>query len=436
MHRGVSSRSVSAIRDLLYGPSAGPIVRATPPIQPSDPRASTAPVGSGVRSVAPGLTDSLSDLIEAAVLARIADFTLADALRMPPVIRGVQLICGTLAQMSVVAYRDETMLPDQPRVLRRPSPFISRYELVYQTLYALLAGDEACRHPGNAWWLITDRDGEDQPRAIVQLPASEVAVEWDRKRFQPMTHWRGVNVTGRDLIHIAIGRPPGALLGRSPLAESLDALSIAATAERFAASWFLTSGVPSVVIKVPGSITEDEATKLKTQWLEAHGVEPSPAVLSGGMEVDLPGNDPQKSQMQEAREYGNTVVARILGIPAPLLHVTTSGATITYTNPAGAIDELVKATLAPTYMPLLEFAFGELLPATQSARFNTRELMRVDVAGRFTVYGVAIDKGILDSEDVRAIEGWPRTGPVTGQTFAPQPSAPPAPILEAIPDHV
>ena len=89
---------------------------------------------------------------------------------------------------------------------------------------------------------------------------------------------------------------------------------------------------------------------------EPTAVEPTPAVLSGGIDLDVPDIDPQKSQMQEARDYGNTVVSRLLGIPAPLLHVSTSGATITYVGAAGAIEELVKATLAPTYMPPLEFA--------------------------------------------------------------------------------
>ena len=403
-----------------------------PPIVPAPlPMSAVVPATFGG-----GAPVSLGSLIEAAVAARMSGYTMADAMRMPSVIRAVQVICSVLASMSVVAYRDEAMLDVQPRVLRRPSPFLSRYEFVYQTCYGLLAGDESYSHPGNAWWLITDRDSEELPRAVVQLPNAEVHVEWDAKRFRPVTSWRGHAVPERDLIHIAIGRPVGALLGRSPIEEGLDALGIVATAEAFASSWFLTSGVPSVVLKVPGNITEDEANKLKYQWLASHGIEPTPAVLSGGIDIDVPDIDPQKSQMQEARDYGNTVVSRLLGIPAPLLHVSTSGATITYVGAAGAIEELVKATLAPTYMPPLEFAFGELVPATQSARFNARELLRVDIAQRYGVYQQAIDMGVLVPEDVRAIEGWPRSGPVVGQSYAPQPAPPAGPTLAEVPNVV
>ena len=300
-------------------------------------------------------------------------------------------------------------------------------------MLSLLAGDENYAKPGNAWWYITDRDSEDLPRALILLPNSEVHVEWDERRFLPITRWRGKVIPPRDLQHIAIGRPPGALLGRSPLSEGLDALAVAATAERFAASWYLSGGVPSVVLTVPEKQTPEEALALKTQWLEAHGVDPSPAVLSGGIGIEIPDNDPEKSQMAQSREYGNTTVARLLGIPAAMLHVTSSGATITYTNPAGALEELTKVTLAPIYMPPLEFAFSDLLPATQSARFNTRELLRVDIAARFTLYKDAVDMGVLTNEDIRAIEGWPRTGPVIGQTFAPQPAAPSAPTPSEVP---
>lgn len=411
------------LRDLIYGPDTGPVVRAAAP-PPPEVLGHGAPVNLGT-------------YIEDAVAARLAGFTLQDALRMPSVIRAVQLIAGTLAQMPPIAYRDEVMLDAQPRILRRPSPFGSRYEFVYQTVYSLLAGDEAGVRAGNAWWLVTSRDGEELPTAVILLPASEVRVEWDDKRFRPVTTWRGQVVPERDLVHIAIGRRPGGLLGRSPLEEGLDALAVGDTAERFAASWFASSGIPSVVLKVAGAIDAEEAGKLKAQWMEAHNTDvPTPAVLGGGIELDVPDTDPQRSQLQEARDYTNTVVARLLGVPAPMLHVSTSGATITYVGAAGAMEELVKTTVAPVYMPLLEAAFGELLPRTQSARFNARELLRVDIAQRYDVYQKATAMGVLTAEDVRSIEGWPRTGEVSGQGFAPQPAAPPAPSLAEVPAGV
>jgi phage portal protein BeeE len=101
--------------------------------------------------------------------------------------------------------------------------------------------------------------------------------------------------------------------------------------------------------------------------------------------------------------------------------VATSGATITYTNTAAAIEELVRATIAPTYLPPIEDALSDLLPSTQAVRMDTRQLLRVDITQRFALYQTAITAGIFTAEDARAFEGWARTGPVAGSLYAPAP---------------
>lgn len=418
-------------RELVYGPEPGPIVRAEPPTA-----GSPVPLPRDETANPPGLPPSMLQLITDEVAARTAAFGLKDALRLPSVVRAVQLLCSTVAQFTPVTYRDEVPLAVQPRILRRPSPFGSRYAFLYGTMYALLAGDENADKAGNAFWYVTDRDDERQPRALIQLPASELQVDWDERRFQRLYTWRGRPLAGSDVIHVELGRKPGALLGCSPLAEGIEALAGVAAAETYASSWFWTSGVPTVTLKVTNkpALTADEAATLKAQWMESHGGPVgSPAVLSAGIEDSYPSVDPEKSQLQQARDYGNTVVARLLGIPAALMHVATSGATITYTNPAGAIEELVKATVGPTYMPPIEAALSDLVPSTQAVRLETRELLRMDIAARFGLYGDGIAAGMFTAEDARAIEGWPRTGPIAGQLFAPVPAAPPAPAPALVP---
>lgn len=422
------------LHDLIYGAEAGTIWRAdtlTPPAAGEGPP--SIPTATGAE-----LPGSLLAQIDDAVAARLASFGLADALQIPSVIRAVSLLCSTVAQFAPVAYRDDVQMPVQPRVLRRPSPFGTRYEFLYGTMYALLAGDVNRSKPGNAFWLITDRDTDGQARIVMQLANGEIQVEWDDRRFLPIYRWRGrtLRATGPDLelIHIAIDRPPGALLGRSPIDAGLPALASIVAAEDYASAWFLTSGVPSVVLRTKDEKTREEADALKLQWLEAHSAPgPTPAVLSGGIEDSYPDVDPQGAQLQQTRDYGNTVVARLLGIPAPLLHVATSGSTITYTNTAAALEELVRVTLAPTYMPPIEAALSDLVPSTQSARLDTRDLMRVDIAARFALYGSAITAGIFGAEDARAFEGWPRTGPISGQLYAPTPVAPAAPSIARVP---
>ena len=233
--------------------------------------------------------------------------------------------------------------PEQPRIVSRPSPFQTRYEFIYQTVLSGLT-------TGNAYWLLGDRDYNGFARTAIVLDPAEVSVTWDDKRLQEVITWRNRKlVAGVDVVHLAWGRRPGEVLGRSVIAESLDALSALDAAEEFASSYFLTAGVPSVVIKSSTALTKTEAETLKAQWINAHtGPQSTPAVLSGGIDLDFPGHDPQKSQLQETRAYAATVVARLFGIPAPLLLCETSGATITYLNGNAAFQGFLETTLAPT----------------------------------------------------------------------------------------
>jgi HK97 family phage portal protein len=407
---------VGLLRDLLYGPErSAVIVRAASPPTPRVPETSQPP----------GLPYSVESIIADAIAERTAAFSLANAMQMPAVIRGVQLICSLIAQFAPIAYRGGVPVPDQPRLLTQPAPFGTRYQFIYQTIYSQLAMPGSANTGGDAYWLIVDRDDEGIARSAVVVDPREVTIEWDDRHFLPVYTWRGKEMD-RDFVHLTIGRPPGELHGRSPLVAGLPALAVVAAAEAYALGFFGTSGVPSVTITVPGKLSADEALRLKAQWVEAHsGPAATPAVLSNGMEADYPPVDAQRAQLQESRAYGATITARLLGIPAPLLHVETSGATITYNNAGGALDEFVRATAAPVYLAPLEGYYSELLPRTQTVRFDTGELNRIDVAGRVSVYAEAITAGIMTPAEARLNEGWPTDAPIaSAPAYAATPDLP------------
>jgi HK97 family phage portal protein len=367
----------------VYGPESSPV---TDTVQPMQERADVSDVAS---------------MIYDAMVARQASFSLTDALRLPPVVRSVQLICSTAAQFLPVAYRGAFPLAVQPRIASKPDPFHSRYEFIYQSTYALLT-------EGETFWRIADRDSDGNVRSAFVLPNADVAVQWDDRRFLPRYTWRGQDlILDRDIKHVAIGRPAGELHGVSPLKQALPYLAPIAAAEDYALGFFESGGVPEVVLKAASKLSPTEAAEIKARWVASRlSRGPEPFVHGNDIEPDFPGIDPQKAQMQESRAYGRTIVASLLGIPAALLHVETSGATITYQNPAGAIDELVKGCVAPTYLAPLEQAWSELVPSTQSIRFNLNELQRADIGTRVTTYKTAIDAGLLDPEQAASFEGW------------------------------
>lgn len=430
------------IRDLVYGSESGGAwaLRAAVPTPPAP---APVPAPRAETSDPPGEPLSLEDAIAAAIGRRVAEFTLADALEMPAVIRAVQLICSLIAEFQPIAYRDGTPVPEQPRLLTQPAPFGTRYQFLYQTIYSQLAMAGSAGTGGDAYWLVVDRDELDLPRSAIVLDPGEVRIEWDDRRFLPVYTWReqrvgsrSSDVPARDFLHLTIGRPPGALHGRSPLIAGLGALAVVDAAERYALGFFETSGIPSVVIKAAGKGSPAEAAKLKAQWMAAHaGPEATPAVMfegnTGKLELEYPSVDAEKAQLQQARDRGTTIVAILLGIPAPLLHVMTSGATITYTNAGGALDEFVRATAQPVYLTPLEEYLSTLVPRTQTVRFGTNELYRIDLAGRLNAYAVGIASGVLSAPEARMFEGWPATSPIESvPAYAATPALPALPTSE------
>lgn len=355
---------------------------------------------------------------------RESSFSMAEALQLPAVVRGLDILTSIAASYMPLAYRGGSAMDRQPRIVLKPDPFRTRYEHVSQTVYGLVT--EGC-----AYWRLADHDPESGlPRQAIVLPHSEVNVSWERQPYLPRYDWRGTRLfPGRDLLHITIGRRPGELHGRGPLREGLKHLAAVAAAEEYARDHFLTGGIPPVVIRALAQVppTAEEARKVKQAWMASRGRAAEPAVIGKDYELSFPGANPQQSQLQESRAFGRTVVAVLLGIPAPLLQVETSGATIVYQNASSAIEELTKVTVAPRYLAPVEQAWSDLVPSTQVVRFDLAEMTRADIAARFAIYGTAIDKKILTPQEARAFEGWSATDTEAAHAFDPS-----EPILEAV----
>lgn len=340
------------------------------------------------------VAEALYQLLE----QRAASYGMSRARQLPAVIRGTALLAGTAAALLPLCYRAGQVMTEQPRIVRRPNPHTTRYEHVYQTVRALM-------EDGEAFWRLSYPAGASYPDAALCLSNDEVSVQWDEKRWTRRYWWRGQLQAAGTIKHIRIGGLAGELHGRGPLREGLRFLAPVAAAEDYALTFFTSGGIPATVIKHPGSGNRETAQSLKSAWVESRNG-PEPAVLFGGIDVQFPGVNPENAQMQASRAYGATVVSRLLGIPAALMLVETSGATITYTNPEGAMDDLVKSTLAPQYLAPVEQAWSDLVPAPQVIRFDAGELARIDLRARLEVYKLMLEIGVVTLEGIAAAEGW------------------------------
>jgi HK97 family phage portal protein len=326
-----------------------------------------------------------------------------DYLGIPAVGRARQLLISSIAQLEPVAYRGGVAMENQPAVVTRPQPGITRYEWLAHIASSLIDDGDAI-----LWLPSTGRNAEGWPDTAVVLPAGEVHVEWAVRPITRRYHWQERELLeGRDVLHIAANRLPGELRGRSLFDQYADALERLMNTELYAADWFDTSAVPDVALKFSGSLTDDEAAGVKSKWVSNHR-DHSPAVLGAGWDVEKVGADPQSSQLLETRGRGDIEVARIFGIvPAELLLVSLTSSSLTYQNVQDMLDTLVRVTLQPTYLSPIEESLSDLLPRTQVVRFSFDELRRLAEPQAITTYAAAIAAGIYDVPEVRARLGKP-----------------------------
>jgi HK97 family phage portal protein len=368
-------------------------------------------------------TDAISSIIADLIEQRRSGFGMEQARQIPAVHRAFDIIGSLAASFMPLAYRNGEAMPSQPRFVSHPTAYGTRSEFVEQTILSLM--DEGC-----AFWRVMGVQ-DDPSRSMFVIPHEDVQVTWARKPLIRRYLYQGRPLEeGRELVHITIGRRAGELHGRGPLRQGLDKLYPVWEAEEFATNYYTTGGIPEIVLKTMSTLSKDEALELKQQWIETHQT-PGPTVVSNGLDVVFPGADPQKAQLQEARSFGATVAATLFGIPASLLHVQTSGATITYTNPAGALEEVVKTTVAPRYLKPTEEAWSRLGPSTQSVRFDLADMQRADIEARFKLYEIGIRIGLMTPAEGRANEGWgplPDGTPDESHQFDPVPDDIPVPV--------
>lgn len=387
-------------------------------------RASTGDSYTLASPVVEPFSPDLAAMIEAYVAARELDAVLGDPTSQPVVERGIELIASSVAQLSPVQYVNGQPVDMPARIVERPDPWSSRYAFLFATVRSMV-------ETGGAGWYLYDADPEppQRPRAAYVIDPGELTVKYDDKRFRRVYEWRGRTMTpGVDFAYIPLAPRAGRPEGISPVLVARRALWTIEATELYAAGYFGGSGVPSGVITSPGTLDAGEAGRLKAEFLAAHsGPTPTPAVLSGGITYEALSVDPEKSQLVESREHGVATVARVLGIPAPLLLVSTAGSSITYANVSQLYNELIRSTVAPLYLSPIEAALSDLVARNSTVRFDLGELQRLDVTARVANYVALIGAGVITPEQAARFEG-------LGVAVTPALAPTPAPVQTADPE--
>jgi HK97 family phage portal protein len=342
------------------------------------------------------------------------------ALTLVPVYSAIGLIARTVSCTPLHAYRK--ISDDERQRLGSLPQLFAILDLEGTLVSWLHRAIVSLATRGNAFGLITSRDGFGFPTGIQWLHPDHVTVEdlflSGRGSYtDPVWRWNGREVPTEDMVHIPWFPVPGRVLGLSPIGAAASAISTGVSAQIYAADWFGNGGIPPGTMKNTARVLEeDEAVAIKARLVSSIRSR-KPIVYGADWDYSPIAIAPHEARFVEVTQLTANQVAAIYDVPAERIGGNTGG-TLRYSSPEQDQIQLVTTCLRNWY-ELLEHHFAAMLPNRQYVRFNVDSLIRADLAARYGAYKIARQIGLLSIDECRALEDLPPLPDGEGADHAP-----------------
>jgi HK97 family phage portal protein len=251
------------------------------------------------------------------------------ALRNPAMFRACSLIANSMGMLplNLIDKKTKKKLLGHPvyKILhRRPNGFQSAFDFrATMQLRALVHGD------GYAL-IVTSRDvlaRRDKPIALVPLDSRRMDVklndDWS-VRYEYTTKNGGKRVySSREILHLR-GMSLDGLKGFSMVAQAREAIGLALSAELAAGRIFKNGAFIDGVLVSKGELSDAAFNRLKESWAERYNGADNAGktpILEGETDYKLVGSSAKDAQMTELRKLQVEEIARVTGVPRPLLMV-------------------------------------------------------------------------------------------------------------------
>ncbi len=363
------------------------------------------------------------------------------ALSVPAVLRALEVLCGVFAMTPFVYYR---RLPDGGKERATASPLYALFHdrpNEVQSIFAfkeVLLGDLLMQGRFASY---IHRDPLYRPSALTRLNPIGLATnqQWDRtdglELFFDVSLPDGARerLTRNDCWYVP-GFSRDGLLGLERLKLVGDTIAAAAATSEFAARFWENNAQPSTILTTKAKVEPADKQKIKVDWLarfcgarNAGGV----AVLDQEMDAKFLAHDNKQSQYIETRAFYVVEVARAWGVPPHLLFELSRA---TFSNIEQQSLEFIIFCMMPHYERVAAAATHAFAEPDHFFEFLPDALLKGDIKSRYEAYAIAIDKGVLNPDEVRGKEnmnkrpGGEKYRVGSGSTIEGQePATPPAP---------
>ena len=243
---------------------------------------------------------------------------------------------------------------------------------------------------GNAFHII---EWDRLPRAIHPLDETKVEVKYvedpGNKSGYPLEKVYIVKpsdgpnyIIPTHLMFHMVGFGYDGLRGYSPVEIQKDAIGTMMAAEEYAAIFYRSGSMQSGILTTDQRLAPGEADRLKARWQQkvqglssAHDI----VVLDAGAKFVPMTVTPVEAQFLDARRYSIENIARLYGIPLPIV-VTTTGQYTESVQPSEVTSTfLVEYGLSSWCSQIASAIKFSLYRQNQKVDFNVRDIIKTDV---------------------------------------------------------
>jgi len=322
--------------------------------------------------------------------------TREQAMSVPSVARARNIICSTIGSLPLETYNHFTKEHLDPnRVIMQPDPRVAG-----SAIYAWIAEDLLFH--GVAYGQVLDSyaaSDNSRVRAWTRVAPDRVSYNLNANQTEItsyMVDGMHVPASGLNSLIVFSGLDEGVLnrAGRTiRAAQELEK----------AAELYAKEPVPTMVLKSNGTnLTPERITKLLESWKVARNTRAT-AFLNADVELNALGFDPQKLQLNEARQYLATEIARAVGIPASFLSAETTS--MTYSTTVMERKALIDFSLRNIITPIEQrLSAADFVPNGVEVRFDIDDFLRGSALERAQVYEILNRIGAMSVEQIQEEE--------------------------------
>ncbi|ORE90641.1 phage portal protein, HK97 family [Stappia sp. 22II-S9-Z10] len=243
--------------------------------------------------------------------------------------------------------------------------------------------------------------------------------------YRVMEEGKTRTLTERQVFHVRGLTPPGSDVGMAPVTFARQTFGNAIAAEKTAGKMFANGMQAAGVLSSDQVLKKEQRGQLAEIMGQYAGSDRAGKlmILEAGLKYQQLSLNPEDAQMLETRLFGVEQICRWFGVPPVMVGHAANGTTTWGSGVEQLILQFVKTGLRPD-LKRIEAAIRRDLLTPEERRslkveFNMEGLLRGDSAARSAFYSTMVQNGILDRNEVRALENRPsrpEAGQLTAQT--------------------